>query len=528
MYSSDFYIPPLIGEGMVLRFGKGTVLWGKDIPYRKVEVEFQSQFYSVFADEAGNWIVKLDELEAGGPYVLKIKGSKDYVVFEAYVGYVFLLSGQSNMELPLNRVLDLFEEEVRNINNPYIRQFAIAQEFDFTKKQEEIEGGSWKAATGENVMGFSAAGYFCAAELYEKYKMPIGLIYSAVGGSCIEAWLSKEVLLPMKHYTKTLEQFDKDPFGVKLRERDLKKEQLWYNKVENEDKGKKGGKWYHNAFEHEDWFECQMPANFRELGLEDFNGVLWLYHEFNLTKEEAMSSEILLRLGTIVDADETYVNGELVGQTAYYYPPRRYSLKKGILKEGENSITVRVISCNGKGRFISDMPYYLKMDHSTLDLSGKWYYKVGISIEEKKPDVVFLPSMPVGLYHTMIWPIRNYTISSVLFYQGESNVNRADNYGELFKEMIRLWRETFIQNRLSFVYVQLPNYIDPLLDDASAEEEFVIKWKRLQDIQEQMVEEIDNVAMISTKDIGQNNELHPQNKKDVGKRLADAFSKLVL
>ncbi|NLZ81332.1 MAG: sialate O-acetylesterase, partial [Clostridiales bacterium] len=305
MDSHKFYIPPIIGEGMVLRFGKGTILWGKDIPDKKVELEFQERFYAVFTDKTGNWKIELNDLEPGGPYELKLHGSEEYLIQQVYVGFVFLLGGQSNMELPLSRVLDLFEEEVKSIHNPYIRQFAVAQEFDFTKKQEEIEGGSWKAATSENIMGFSAAGYFCAAELYEKYKMPIGLICSAVGGSRVEAWLSKEVLLPMNRYTKTLEQFEKDPNGIKLKERELEREQLWYSKVEKEDEGKQEDiKWYHDGLEHKDWKECQMPAGFHEFGLEDFSGVLWLYHEFNLTKEEAESSEILLRLGTIVDADE--------------------------------------------------------------------------------------------------------------------------------------------------------------------------------------------------------------------------------
>ncbi|NLZ81787.1 MAG: sialate O-acetylesterase, partial [Clostridiales bacterium] len=229
-----------------------------------------------------------------------------------------------------------------------------------------------------------------------------------------------------------------------------------------------------------------------------------------------------------VDADETYVNGVLVGQTGYYYPPRRYTLKRGVLREGKNVITVRVISCKGKGRFISDMPYYLKLNHNILDLSGKWYYKIGLNLKDKKPESVFFPSLPAGLYHTMIWPLRYYTVSSVLFYQGESNTSKAEYYGELFKEMIRLWRQTFIQDRLPFVYVQLPNYMDPLLDNANEVELFSSKWKMLQDIQKQVLEEIDDVAMISTTDIGQDNELHPQNKKDVGKRLAVAFSKLVL
>lgn len=525
----DFYIPPIIGEGMVLRLGKGTILWGEDIPDTKLEVEFQGQLYDTLTDKDGNWTLELHNLETGGPFELNIYGSEKYHIGQVYVGFVFLLSGQSNMELPLNRVLDWFEEEVKSINNPYIRQFAVPQEFHFSERQEKIEGGSWKSATGDNVMAFSAAGYFCAAELYEKYKIPIGLIHAAVGGSHIEAWLSKEALLPMNRYRNILKDLEKDPRGIERKKRETNREQIWYDFVEENDKGKHDYvKWYSDKLEANDWLTCHMPGDFSGLALEDFSGVIWFSHEFFLTKEDAESKEVLLRLGTLVDADETYVNGVLVGQTGYYYPPRRYRFAEGILKEGKNIIVTRIISCSGKGRFISNMPYHLKLDNNIIELSGTWYYKVGLKVEKKKPESVFFPSLPIGLYNTMIWPLRNYTVNAVLFYQGESNTNQPDYYSELFKKMIALWRSDFTQERLAFIYVQLPNYIDPLLDEVNEVEAHISRWKRFQDIQKQLLEELNDAAMIITIDTGQDNELHPQNKKDVGKRLAYAFGKLVL
>lgn len=529
MDSHDFYLSPMIGEGMVLKLGSGTILWGEDIPRSKIEVEFQGQFYAEDVNEEGSWKIELSNLEAGGPFVLKIKGSKVHIIHEVYVGFVFLLSGQSNMELPLSRVLDLFEEEVKGIHNPYIRQFAVPQAFHFSKKQEKIHGGTWKAATGDFVMSFSAAGYFCAAELYEKFKIPVGLIHAAVGGSHIEAWLSKDILLPMNRYRKILKDLEKDPLGLERKKREIQEEKIWYDYIEKEDEGKlEEKKWYESEMDLVDFTECQLPNRFSDLALYDFTGIVWFYREIWLTKEQAKSPDVLLRLGTIVDADDTYVNGTLVGQTGYYYPPRRYKLEKGILREGKNSIVIRVMSWKGKGRFIADMPYYLKLKDLTIDLCGTWYYKIGFQAENKKTDSVFPPSLPIALYNTMIWPIRQYTVNAVLFYQGESNTGKAEEYSELFIKMIDLWRNTFLQKNLPFVYVQLPNYIDPLLDESQEIELFISKWRRFQEVQEQLLDKVRNVAMIVAKDFGQDNELHPQNKKGIGQRLALAFRKLVL
>ena len=82
-------------------------------------------------------------------------------------------------------------------------------------------------------------------------------------------------------------------------------------------------------------------------------------------------------LGRIVDADFLYINGQLVANTTYQYPQRRYALAPGVLKPGKNLVVIRVINNSGKGGFIPGKPYELKAGDQRLDLKGDWQYKVG-------------------------------------------------------------------------------------------------------------------------------------------------------
>ena len=102
--------------------------------------------------------------------------------------------GQSNMELPISRTLDLFENEVKEANNKYIRQFSVPQKHSFDAPLDEIDQGEWIKVTPTHVLEFSAVGYFFAKEIYKEYKIPVGLIHTAVGGTPAEAWIKEESL----------------------------------------------------------------------------------------------------------------------------------------------------------------------------------------------------------------------------------------------------------------------------------------------------------------------------------------------
>jgi hypothetical protein len=117
---------------------------------------------------------------------------------------------------------------------------------------------------------------------------------------------------------------------------------------------------------------------------------------------------------------------------------------------------------------------------------------------------------PCGLWNGMIAPLLNYRIAGVLWYQGEANSWRAEQYRRTFPMLISSWRSSFKQGRLPFYYVQIApfNYDTPLI---AAE----LRQAQLETLN------LAKTAMVCTMDIGDNNDIHPKNKKDVGCRLAN-------
>ncbi|MCF8391765.1 MAG: sialate O-acetylesterase, partial [Bacteroidales bacterium] len=225
-----------------------------------------------------------------------------------------------------------------------------------------------------------------------------------------------------------------------------------------------------------------------------------------------------LWLGRIVDQDHVYVNGKFVGTTGYQYPPRKYKINDKILKTGENTITVRVINENGQGGFIKDKPYFLAAGKDTIDLKGIWRYKPGTGMEPLGGPT-FVRWKPGGLYNRMISPAVNYKIKGIVWYQGESNTNDADLYSKTFPALIKNWREKWGSVDLPFIYMQLPNFMAPTDEPTES------NWAALRQAQLNTLT-VSNTAMVVAIDLGEWNDVHPLNKQEPGKRLAQQAFKL--
>ncbi|MFU7515193.1 sialate O-acetylesterase [Clostridium sp. HCS.1] len=499
----------ILSSGMVLQRGDKTKIYGKAENNIKIEVEFLNEKYETTSDNEGNWSVLLCNLEAGGPYTMTIRGNEELIVDDILIGDVWLCSGQSNMELPIERVMDLYENELEDCYNNNIRQFLASKNNNLQGKQEDLEDGNWKAVTKESVLEFSAVGYFFAKELYNRYKVPIGLISTAVGGTPIDSWISEEGLKSFhrfdelitnckdSNYVKSKQKEDDDRINSWFIERDLKDEGI--------------NKWNLEDLDDENWDEFVIPGMWRDTVLNNLNGTVWFRKEFYVPKDLS-TREANLYLGNILDADEAYINGTLVGRTEYRYPPRKYFVNKDILKEGKNVIALRVTSCTSIGGFIGDKPYKLVFDNEEIELSGGWKYKIGCEMKANF-DRTHFEYMPTGFYNSAIYPLRNYAISGVLWYQGESNTGYPDDYEDLFEVLVKEWRNNWNIGDFPFLYVQLANYSDP--SNPSKD----IDWARLREAQRRGLN-ISNTGMAVIMDIGENNELHPFNKKEVGRRLA--------
>ena len=499
-------LPRLVSNGMVLQRDEPLKIWGWAAPSEKVKVEFLDKLYQTKADKKGNWQLELPATSAGGPYSMKVN---EIEISDILIGDVWLASGQSNMELPLRRVMDLYADEINKINNTNIRLFRSSSRKDYESPQTDNPDGSWLSAKPENIMEFSAIAYFYADDLYRKYHIPVGIISTAIGGSPAESWLSdNKVTKYLDDWKATQARLDSIRAKRKAEEGD-KKPFKWSVEINRNDPGVSS--WSKADVDVSDWPTMSIPGYWSDKGVELKNGSIWFCKEFEVA-DSLFDTDAILRLGRIINSDSAFVNGTFVGTVSYQYPPRIYNLPKNVLKSGKNKLMVRVFSKGGRGGFVEEKPYEVRIGSKVIDLTGDWKYHIGAVLHPplRNGELSFMPG---GLYNGLISPIIGYGLKGVIWYQGESNAGRGREYCQLFKDLIRDWRTQFARPELPFLFVQLANLGIPVKQPAES------GWAELRDSQRQALE-LPNTGMAVACDIGEWNDIHPLNKKEVGRRLA--------
>ncbi|MER2064621.1 MAG: sialate O-acetylesterase, partial [Alkalibacterium sp.] len=349
---------------------------------------------------------------------------------------------------------------------------------------------------------FSSLGFFYAKKLHKQLGVPVGIYHTAVGGTPIEAWMSEETLHELGDYDEEIAYWKKPENVEKEIEKDLKNTEVWYTDLDQKDRGLNDSpKWMEENIDTSDWLTMDLPVMFKDTELGGFSGAVWFRKTFEVTADQLASASFRLRLGSLINGDETYLNGEKIGGTEYRYPPRKYVVDKDVLKEGKNTLVVRLMIDAANGGFIPTFPYQLELNDDTIDLEGEWLYKVGYEKETIAP-MLFLHYKPASEYKGMLSPLQDVAFKGALFYQGESNTGQPVGYKELMKRMVRDWRELF-ERDFPFYYVQLANYVDPAvgIDDK--------KWAELRYEQDRARFLIDHAEMIPAYDCGISYELHP-------------------
>jgi len=391
---------------------------------------------------------------------MNINASNSITISDIMIGDVWVCSGQSNMELNMQRVSPLYGAEIAASENPYIRHFEVPDKYNFSSPQKDLPSGQWKKANPENVLSFSAVSYFFGKELYERYKVPVGLINSALGGSPAESWISEEGLKEFPEHYNEAQRFKDSTLIQHIQNEDRTRINKWYSQLRQNDQDYKNREkpWYSPEYNPSDWSTMKIPGYWANGSLGFVNGVVWFRKEISIPAS-MIGKPARLNLGRIIDADSTFVNGIFVGTTSYQYPPRRYDIPPTILKEGKNIIVVRVINSWSKGGFVEDKPYELVVDNNIIDLKGDWQYKLGAKMESLRGET-FIRWKPLGLYNAMISPLLNYKIKGVIWYQGESNADRPIEYRKLFPTLIKDWRKNWKQGDFPFIFVQLHNFME--------------------------------------------------------------------
>ena len=510
-------LPRLISDGMVLQHDKPLKLWGWASPNEAISLQFDKKKYKTQTDASGNWVIPLPPQKAGGPFDFILKGKNDIKISDVLFGDVWLCTGQSNMVIPMERVKEKYGDEIAAANYPNIRFFFIPTLTNLQKPQVDFPSGKWVNANPKDILSFSAVSYFFAKKIYEKYKIPIGLINASVGGTPIEAWISEDGLKNFEDLMQTIQK-NKEKVLADIQNPKTEIATPSVSPPKSNDAGLKE-KWFDPNYMPKGWRNINIPGFWDDQGLKDLNGVVWYRKEIdvpaNMTGVPAK-----LFLGRIVDADFAYINGQQVGNITYQYPPRRYNVPDNLLKVGKNTIVIRVINYSGKGGFVPDKNYVLTANEQNIDLKGDWQYKVGEVFEPTKINPTFsAQNQPSALFNAMTAPVLSFPIKGVLWYQGESNAGRPEPYAQLLPAMIADYRKQWQQADLPFLYVQLPNFMDANYLPSESQ------WAVLREGQRQALS-VPNTAMAVAIDLGEWNDIHPLSKKPIGERLALAAQKL--
>jgi sialate O-acetylesterase len=512
--NAEIKLPSILSDNMVLQREMPVTIWGWANEKENVTIEFNGQTGLAVANKDSKWRIILRPMQAGGPYDMKIKGKNEITLKNIYVGEVWVCSGQSNMEFALNQAKNA-ETEVANANYPSIHLFTVGHRVS-EKPLEDVNNGQWKICTPKDAAGFSAVGYIFGRELYRMLNVPIGLINSSWGGTVVEAWTTMETMYTLPDYRKAIDTLKIKKFSSTIENTDAQRE-VWDKRTEAEDSGKIQ-KWYMPTINFSKWKEMKVPQLWEKGGLPDLDGVVWFAKEIELTADEAKSG-FNLSLGKIDDIDQTYVNGALAGETSGYNLVRNYSVPSRFLKPGKNLIVVRIKDYGWGGGFYSaESELYYETAGQKKKINGIWKYKVGINLTS--PYLTLDPNKyPSCLFNGMINPMINYNIKGVIWYQGESNAKDANKYRILLPNMISDWRKKWNNLDMTFLIVQLANF-----DCKGTADEG--DWSVLREAQAQTATMIPKTGLACTIDIGEEHDIHPKNKQDVGLRLSLAALKI--
>ena len=362
----------------------------------------------------------------------------------------------------------------------------------------------------------SALAYFFAKELYEKTGVPVGLVNASWGGTPVEAWMSENALQPFPKYINEKRLYEDTGYLQRIKQLEGEDFYRWNTALDQGDPGlNRDVKWYSPELNDSGWKTVDMfSKEWGNDGLNPVGGSHWLRKDVMIPADMA-GKEAIIRMGCIVDADSVYVNGHFVGNTTYQYPPRIYRIPAGVLKAGANNITVRVISNGGQPSFVDEKPYKIICGNEEIKLSDIWKYHLGTPMP-KAPSMMFFYYVPTTLYSGMIAPLVNLNFKGVVWYQGESNVERRNEYAGLLTTMIKDWRTAFDDEDLPFYIVELADFLH------KSDKQGRKAWQEMRDIQAEAAQMNQPAVLIRNKDLGEWNDIHPLDKKTLGKRVADA------
>lgn len=503
-------LPHVFSDHMILQRNCDIPVWGTAPAGTPITVRIGAYTINSIADEHGNWILRIPQMQAGGPYELAVfnNGQEPSVVFEdVLIGDVWFASGQSNMEWQVQQSKDA-STEIQTADFANIRFFKVPHDTT-TEIQYDTQPASWKRCDSTSVKDVSAVGYFFARDLHRDLNVPIGILQCTWGGTPVESWMSREQLLSSSvsrarvqaSDSITVQHFVKDSLDlirfwdiVYNPKNDMEKE---IPKMTMDDSG---------------WSELTMPSTFSDWNMPPYEGMVWLRKYTNIP-DSMSGKELTINLGHPEMNYSLYFNGKEICKTVWNAnPSHQYTLSADLVKEGNNLIALRMaVLWGGGGLNPPAENMYITDGASRISLAGTWKYKK--DLEPKIPKIWYYHRFPTFLYNGMVHPVIPYGIKGFIWYQGEDNADQPKDYQTLFPMLIADWRIRWQQGYLPFFYVQLANYMKRKPEPSES------NWAALREAQTMTLSQ-PNTGMATIIDIGEAENIHPKNKQEVGRRLA--------
>jgi sialate O-acetylesterase len=516
---AEVRLPAIFSEHMVLRKAEAVPVWGQANPGEHVRVSLDGKAADAAADASGNWRVELNLKDCGaGPFEMTVQGNNRVVIQDVVVGEVWLASGQSNMEHPLRATLDA-DREIATSTNHSLRQFLVKRA---GAKQPAVDcQGRWTVAGPETSGEFTAVGYYFGKELQQTQKIPVGIINSSHGGTYIEPWTPADVFDRVDSF-----KISADALRRKAEEYPTLKAKFaadftaWLKAHGREDRPRQPPARYADEnVSTGDWHAVTLPGKVSDAGFPS-SGIFWIRREIEVSALLAQQG-FKIMIGPLEGSWQVYWNGEKIDEMTYARMPGKgfscyFAVPREQIRAGSNTLAIRVFSPTSPLVVTA-----ASLWAGPLVLNGRWFAQVERSFPELSPEAINSaprityspPEMsPGNLFNGMINPLIPYSISGVLWYQGESNTKRAYEYRIALPTLIQGWREKWHRDDLPFYFCQVCNNFGKLSRPAES------AWAELRESQS-LALALPHTGQAISIELGEAGDLHFRDKKPLGHRL---------
>lgn len=542
IFAQNLTLHPLFTDHTVLQQKTKAAIWGMAEPQAEITVSASwGKSAKTRADENGEWKAEIKTPKAGGPFQITLATNSEKIQLnDILIGEVWLCSGQSNMEMPVrgwppNDLIENSAEEIKNADNNQLRMFTVQHAIN--RHQQKTIVGDWAVCSPQTAGNFSATAFFFGRKLQQTLGIPVGLIHSSWGGTPAESWTAESYIKKLNDYKDISSILDSAQFEHERLQKWLgEKQAIKVDPSKGDERWKNlefgGAALATTNYDDANWPESEIPQFWESTEVGNFDGVVWYRKHFTLP-DDWHDKDLVLELCAIDDMDRAYLNGQLVGSTELmdlWRVKRTYNVPAGVARAGENVISVRVVDVGGGGGMhgeAADLRIYpAELPENALSLAGTWRYLPTVFYEsgvfqpfgttvadyKAKPTVKmrFNSHTPTVLYNAMIAPLVPYAIKGAIWYQGESNVGRAEQYKKLFPTMIQSWRDAWDES-FPFYFVQIAPYRYSGPENTESAD---LRFAQHQTLH------FPKTGEAVTLDIGNVDNIHPGKKKDVGERLA--------